>query len=325
VSRRHLPLALAALLAVAGPPGCGPPPPAPHTRIAGWSPSGPGASRSTAVAVDFTAPVDSAGLAEGLLVALCRAADARAVARALEAGEAAGPLALPADAGVAEGGRRFELFPRTLLAGGAAFAVVVAPTLRDAEGRPVLDPEGHRRTFVGTFSTEAGPPPRPVLTEVRAVAATPQSGGEYVEVLNLGDEPLDLSGWRLEKRTSTGTLGGCTVADTLTPLPVGAYGLLTSGAWDGRYPAPAGLVRFTCGASTLAGGLSDERAPEVRLLDPSGVALATFGQDDAAPWCPAAVERIDPLAPDAPSNLACALDEGTPGWCNSVTPPERCP
>jgi hypothetical protein len=163
-----------------------------------------------------------------------------------------------------------------------------------------------------------------VHTEVRAVAASPQAGGEYVEVLNLGEEPLDLTGWRLEKRTSSGTLAGCTVAAAPAPLPPGAWGLLTGGAWDGRYREAAGAVRFACEGATLAGGLADDRAPSLRLLDPQGAVLATFGQDDASPRCPAAVERIDPAAPDAPWNLACALEEGTPGRCNSVTPPTRC-
>ncbi len=317
--------AAVALLAAVALSGCGPQAPAPHTRIAGWSPSGTGVARSAPVTVDFTAPVAAGGLAEGLLVALVRAADARAVARLLEAGEPSGPLALPCDPALAEGGRRIELRPIAPLAGAAAYALVVAPTLLDAEGRAVLDPEGQRRTFVATFSTVAGPPPRPVLTEVRAVAVTPQGGGEYVELVNLGEEPLDLSGWRLEKRTSSGSLAGCTVAAAAAALPPGAFGLVAGGAWDGRYPAAAGTVRFTCGASTLAGGLADERSPEVRLLDPSGAVLATFGQGGAGPRCPAAVERIDALAPDEPANFACALDEGTPGGCNSVTPPARCP
>jgi hypothetical protein len=277
------------------------------------------------VAVDFTGPISGDGLDEGRLVALARAPYAREVARALEAGEPPGPLALAADATLAGGGQRLELRPRATLAGGAAFAVVVASTLRDPEGRPVLDPEGRRRTFVGTFSTVPGPPPRPVLTEARAVAATPQAGGEYVELLNLGEEPLDLSGWRLEKRTGTGVLAGCTVAAAAEPLPPGAFGLVTSGAWDGRYPDADGAVRFTCGAASLAGGLADERPPELRLLDPSGALLATFGQGGAAPRCGAAVERIDPAWPDEPANLACALDQGTPGWCNSVTSAVDCP
>jgi hypothetical protein len=325
VSRPAAAAAVAVTLAVVAASGCGPRAPEPHTRIAGWSPSGTGVARAALVTVDFTGPVAADGLAEGLLVALARAADARAVARLLEAGEPSGPLALSCDATLTEGGRRIELRPLATLAGAAAYALVVAPTLRDAEGRAVLDPEGHRQTFVATFSTVAGPPPRPVLTEVRAVAATPQAGGEYVELLNLGEEPLDLSGWRLEKRTSAGSLAGCTVEAAAAALPPGAFGLIAGEAWDGRYPASASTIRFTCGGSAVAGGLADDRPPEVRLVDPSGALLSTFGQGGAGPRCPAAVERIDALAPDQPANFACAVDEGTPGWCNSVTPPSLCP
>ncbi len=305
-------------------PGCGPAAPAPHTRIAGWSPQGLDAPLDVPVTVDFTAPIAADGLADGRHVALCRAADARAVARALEAGEAPGLLAVQGAVSLTEGGRRILLRPRLPLAGGSAWVLVVAPTLRDADGRPVLDPEGHRRSWFGTFSTVAGPPPRPVLTEVRAVAMTPQAGGEYVEVLNLGGGPLDLSGWRLEKRTSSGLLAGCTVAAAAAPLLPGDFGLLTSAAWDGRYLVPDGTVRFTCGAATLAGGLADDRPPELRLLDWTGALLASFGADGSAPRCPAAVERIDPAAGDEPDNFGCALEEGSPGACNSVTPAGWC-
>lgn len=316
-------LALGAGLALLS--GCGPQAPAPHTRIAGWSPRGSDAPLDAQVAVDFTAPVAADGLAEGRHVALTRAADARAVARALEADEAPGLLAVACGVSLADGGRRILLRPRAPLAAGSAWALVVAPTLRDAEGRPVLDPEGHLRSWVGSFSTVTGPPPRPVLTEVRAVAATPQAAGEYVELVNLGDGPLDLSGWRLEKRTASGLLAGCTVAVAATPLPPGGYALITSAAWDGRYPVPAGTVHFTCGAATLAGGLADDRPPELRLLDWTGALAASFGEGGTAPRCPAAVERIDPQAPDRQENFDCALDEGTPGWCNSVTPDAWCP
>ena len=316
-------LALVAGLALLS--GCGLEPLAPHTRIAGWSPRGSDAPLDALVTVDFTAPVAAEGLAEGRHVALTRAADARAVARALEASEAPGLLAVACDVALAEGGRRIALRPRAPLAGGSAWALVVAPTLRDAEGRPVLDPEGHLRSWVGGFSTVAGPPPRPVLTEVRAVATTPQAAGEYVELVNLGDGPLDLSGWRLEKRTSSGLLAGCTVAVAAAPLAPGGYALLTSGAWDGRYPVPGGTVRFTCGSATLAGGLADDRPPELRLLDWTGAQVASFGEGGTAPRCAAAVERIDPEGPDRPDNFGCALEEGTPGWCNSVTPGGQCP
>jgi hypothetical protein len=319
----RLGLALGAWLAAL--PGCAPDAPAPHTRLADWAPQGSDAALDARVTADFTAPIATEGLSEGRHVALTRAGDARAALKALEAGEPPGLLAIAGDVALLDGGRRLLLTPRHPLPAGSALTLLVAPTLLDAEGRPVLDPEGHRRSWIGTFSTVAGPPPRPVLTEVRAVAATPQAGGEYVELFNLGDGPLDLSGWRLEKRTATGLLAGCTVAAATVPLQPGSYALLTSGAWDDRYPVPAGTVRFGCGAATLAGGLADDRPPELRLLDWTGALLATFGEGGTAPRCPAAVERIDLTEGDVASNLACAEAEGTPGRCNSVTPPGWCP
>jgi hypothetical protein len=305
--------------------GCGPEAPAPHTRLAGWAPQGSDAPLDARVSADFTAPIAAEGLSEGRHVALTRAGDTRAALLALEAGEPPGLLAIACDVALLEGGRRLQLTPRHPLPAGSALALLVAPTLLDAEGRAVLDPEGHRRSWSGAFSTVAGPPPRPVLTEVRAVAATPQAGGEYVELFNLGDGPLDLSGWRLEKRTATGLLAGCTVAAAAEPLQPGGYALLTSGAWDDRYPVPAGTVRFACGAATLAGGLADDRPPDLRLLDWTGALLATFGEGGTAPRCKAAVERIDLAGGDTGGNFACAETEGTPGRCNSVTPSGRCP
>jgi hypothetical protein len=226
-----------------------------------------------------------------------------------------------------DGGRRIELRPQAPLAEGAVHALVLGP-VHDATGRPVLDPEGKRRTFVTTFETEPGPPgppPHPVLTEVRADAVTPEAGGEYVEVQNLGAAPLDLSGWRLEKLTGSGTLAGCDLAlATGGPVAPGGYALLTGGAWDGRYQVPAGTPRFACGGTTLAGGLANDRAPELRLLDPAGATQATFGLGGTAPRCPGPCERVEPTGPDAAGNLACAEGDGTPGACNSLTPAGRC-
>ena len=114
-----------------------------------------------------------------------------------------------------------------------------------------------------------GPPPRAVLTEVRADAETPEAGGEYVEVANLGEGTLDLSGWRLAKRTATGALSSCTVsappADAVAP---GGVALVAGGAYDGRYALPDGRRVLACGATALLGGIANDRPPELLLLDP---------------------------------------------------------
>jgi hypothetical protein len=309
--------------------GCAPPEPEPYTRVSAWAPSGSGVPPDAVASLELTAPADPAGLADGRRVALARGSDVRAVVAAVEseAGLGAGVPALPCDVALVEGGRRIELRPRAPLAAGAVHALVLGP-VRDAGGRPVLDPDGKRRTFVATFEVEPGPPgppPRPVLTEVLCDAATPEAGGEYVELQNRGEGPLDLAGWRLEKRTASGSLAGCELLLAAGgPLAPGRLGLLTGGDWDGRYALPAGTPRWSCAGATLAGGLANDRAPELRLVDPGGQVVATLGAGGVAPRCPGALERILPEGPDAAANLACA-EVLTPGRCNSLTPVEWCP
>jgi hypothetical protein len=311
-----LALALALMLAGVALAGCGADQPPPLTRITGWSPQGADAPLDGPASLTLSAAAAPDGLADGTRVALARAADARAVAAAVErdGGLLPSDPALPCDVALADGGRRIELAPRAPLAAGGAYVLVLGP-IRDQAGHPVLDPEGRRRTFLGPFQTAPpppGPPPVPVLTEVRAVAEAPESGGEYVEVADLGEGPLDLDGWRLEKRTAAGGFTGCLLSLAEGgPAPPGGVALLTGAAWDRRYDVPAGAPRYACAASTLAGGLADDRPPDVRLVDPGGTVQATFGAG-GAPRCPAAVERLDPTGLDEPANLACT--EGTPGW-----------
>jgi hypothetical protein len=315
---------LAAALALGA---CGPAAPPPLTRVSSWSPQGAGVASDAVAAIELSGEVGPEGIVDGRRVALARAAQVRAVATAVESadGLGAGSPALACAVALSADGRRIELRPLAPLAAGTVHALVLGP-IRDAGGRPVLDAEGRRRTFVGTFETAPGapgPPPRPVITEVRAVAASPQAGGEYVEVQNRGLGPLDLFGWRLEKRTASGAVAGCDlVTADAEPLAAGAYALLTGDAWDGRYGLPA-VPRATCGTASLLGGLADDRPPEVRLLDPAGQVQSTLGQDGVAPRCPAAVERIEPDGLDSALNLSCA-DGGTPGGCNAATPVANC-
>lgn len=320
--RAALGLALAAL-------ACEATVPEPLPRVVGAEPSGTAVAPDVAVvAVSFTEPV----LAEDALGGRIALAPASATRAVLEAIEAEGPIApapdvVPADVKLADEGRRVELRPRASLAPLTEHVLVVASRLRAADGRLVLDPEGRRQPFVHLFATGMipGPPPRPVLTEVLADAATPEAAGEYVELLNAGEAPLDLAGLKLVKRTATSS-ATCTIARAEGgPVPVGGYAVVGGGAWDGRYGLPAGTARYACGASALLGGIANDRGPAIRLLGPDGAVLTSLGWAEDAPVCAgAAVERIDPLGPDASDNLDCAEGEGTPGECNSLTAPADC-
>lgn len=307
---------LAALVLAA----CGLPDPPPLARVEGASPAGAGVPPDLAEAsVRFSAPIEAAGVEDGARLVLAPAAALRDAIAAVEsdAGAAALATAVPADVSLEDGGRRAALRPRAALRSRTPYALVLSSRLRAVGGGAVLDPEGRRRTFVAPFETGAppGPPPRPVLTEVRADAETPEAGGEYVELANRGAGPLELAGLRLAKRTTTGALTGCELsAASDAALPPGALALVVGGAYDGRYSMPAGVLVVGCGAAALLGGLANDRAPELVLLDGTGAAIATFGAGGAAPLCPAAIERLDPDGPDDAENLACADGEGTPGW-----------
>jgi hypothetical protein len=311
---RRAPLALAAALA------CAMPDPAPLPRVVEASPQGEGVSPSAQPFVRFSDPVDPAGLLDGTRLVLVEEDALRAALAAVDGDEGAAGLAgaIPCDAALEEDGRRVSLRPRAPLRAYTGHALVLSSLARAADGRALLDPEGRRDPFVAAFATGApeGPPPEPVLTEVRADAETPEAGGEYVEVVNVGEGALALEGWQLAKRTASGTLYACRI---LAGASVGSGGvaLVAGGAWDGRYAIPAGVPVLPCGASALLGGIANDRAPALLLVDPQGAVRSTFGAA-GGPICPVAAERLDPAGPDEPANLACTA--GSPGLAPAAAP-----
>jgi hypothetical protein len=308
---------------------CGVPVPEPLVRIVGAGPGGEAVPPEATFSVTFSGPVDPAGLTDGRWIAMGRAEDLRALVEALESEEGADPADPVVRAGVAlrEGSTRVDVAPELPLAPGSAHVLVVSSRVRSADGRAVLDPEGRRRTFVHAFGTgaPAGPPAVPVLTEVCIDAETPEAGGEYAEIVNLGEGRMDLRGHRLAKRTASGALASCTLSLLAGgPVETGGYALAVGGAWDGRHEPPEGTALYACGASALLGGIANDRPAELLLFSPWEGPLSTIGAGGIAPPC-ATLERILPVGADEPWNLDCAEGEGTPGACNSITPWYECP
>ncbi|MBI5068430.1 MAG: lamin tail domain-containing protein [Deltaproteobacteria bacterium] len=286
--------------------------PEPLTRVERIAPAGTVAPGEVVVEVRFTAPVSPDGLADGRRAALCRSTDAPAVAAAAsaEAGIPAGAQVVPAAIELTDGGLRLVLRPERPLWPMASWALVLGKGIRDAEGRPVLDPAGRQRAVVHPFETgdlPAGALPALALVEALAQAAAPAAGGEYAEVENLGSAPADLAGFRLAKRTASGAEVRCTLEPMAgAAVAAGGRGLLVGGAWDGRHAVPAGTPHYRCGASAFLGGLADDRPVSLRLESPGGAPLSGLGWDAAAPRCAAAaLVRLDPGGPDQAANLAC--------------------
>ena len=196
-----------------------------------------------------------------------------------------------------------------------AYALVLSSRVRAADGRPMLDPGGPAApTFVAAFETGApeGPPPAPVLTEVRADAGDARGRRRS----RGGREPRRRAararGRRLAKRTATGALASC--ADRCAPglglVAPGGVALVAGGAWDGRYalpPAsrcsPAARRRSSAGSRTTARPRSCSPTRRHRRS-------STLG-GEGAPVCPAALERLDPARGRRAGNLACTAEPGS--------------
>jgi len=189
------------------------------------------------------------------------------------------------------------------------------------------DLAGHRGAPAEWMEIGALPPrPAPVVTEVLADADAPEAGGEYVEVANLGTGDADLTGFALAKRGTSGAYTRCKLAPLSGgPIPPGAHALVVGGAYDGRYPLPEGTPLYRCGATSLDGGLANDRPVALALEDALGEVVSTAGIVEGVERCTqGSLERIHPAGPDASSSWACP-GTSTPGVCNRSTPPEECP
>ncbi len=286
----------------------------PAVRVTGASPGGSGVPVSAAVEIRFSGPVDPRGLVDGTRLVVAEASALREATAAVESEPGAAGIGLGVHASLEDAGRRIVLRPLAPLRDFTGHAVVLSSQARAADGGPVLDPDGRRRTFVASFETGApdGPPPEPVLTEVRIDADTPEASGEYVEIANLGSGPLDLGGYRLAKRTAAGALASCAIVAPrgAPPMARGGSAVVAGGAYDGRYPLPVEVPVLACGTTALLGGIANDRAPEILLADRLGAIVATLGAH-GAPVCAVALEKLDPAGEDEPWNLECT--GGSPG------------
>jgi hypothetical protein len=162
-------------------------------------------------------------------------------------------------------------------------------------------------------------PPRVILNEVHYHPGDDSRQGEFVEILNHGPAPADISGWILA--------GGIEIA-----FPPGT--VLAPGAHAVVAADPAALaVRHGLDPSSVLGpyGGSLSNGGEDLELWTSGGYLASFVSfRDEAPWPESpdglgpSLERISPLREDADPEAwaASVMTGGTPGAANSARIPE---
>lgn len=151
----------------------------------------------------------------------------------------------------------------------------LAATLR------VVGLDGSTRTEELSLATTP-PLPRVSIVEVRPDPRGPEPAQEYVEILNLGEAPVPLEGFRLTDRADAE--GDALPAHTLAP---GARALVVPDRFDARHPddapVPPGTPLLRIGTSLGSGGVANA-GEALFLRDAAGRRLsATPASPRAAP------------------------------------------
>ena len=175
-----------------------------------------------------------------------------------------------------------------------------------------------------------------VITEVMANPVS-ESKGEFVELYNAGDAPVDLDGWTLGdlkdiNDTITDYTGPHDTGSMGTVLAPGAYALVVDPDYDGMYNDqivaggdPARLLMLTVkGDKTLGNGLGN--SSDLAFIEKDDVTIDTFEWTASAGGDGISWERKRIDLPVEASNLSPSEhpDGSTPGSRNSTStdPPD---
>jgi hypothetical protein len=178
--------------------------------------------------------------------------------------------------------------------------------------------------------------PALALGELMLSPAAGKRSQIYLELQNLGAEPLDLQGLVLADCRDTvdcfapahEQAFGAFVAGGLTVIAGHGYALLVDGSFDVTlYPdlPPETLLLSPADRSPLM-HLYSNRPQPVGLIEAASGALLSSYDGSLLPVDGVAIERIDPGAPDSqPAGWGLGTTAGgTPGACNSITPEAEC-
>ena len=160
-----------------------------------------------------------------------------------------------------------------------------------------------------------------VISEVMFDPSGSEFYDEFIEIQNLGEEPVDLEGWRVGDEAETDEI---VARGKPALLGAGAFGLILDAGYcehSTRYdPLPEDALILTVEDATLGkGGLSNSGPERILLVAQSGdtVAAMTYRVGNPPGY---SEEKIDPWSDDGPENWADSRWEGgTPGRVNSLS------
>jgi hypothetical protein len=173
-------------------------------------------------------------------------------------------------------------------------------------------------------------------------AGAPGDRNEFVELLNISPDTIDVGGWFLDdgdardvvRAWTDSTVNDPDVIMNTTMIPSGAYAVILDPEYpdtgDGNYlqpyDFPPNTIVLTVGNTTLGNGL--QNTDPLFLYDQDTLLISTYGTPsdttDTIPMNPGdgiSAERINSALPDHESNWLPSIDStgSTPGKENSVS------
>ena len=187
---------------------------------------------------------------------------------------------------------------------------------RDA-GEP-LDAAGSARAGdgpdIGAFEFGAAGPSL-VINEVMANPLTERSG-EYVELINISDAPVDIAGHLLDDGDATDEI---IAAGGGTELAAGGIAVILDRDFAGDYEIPEGALRLSVANARLGNSLSV--GDPVRLLSPDRVTVVSSYSHPFDPGNGVSAERLTPEADDVAASWTSSPCGATPGRVNCTVEP----
>ncbi len=152
-----------------------------------------------------------------------------------------------------------------------------------------------------------------VINEVMANPSN-ENTGEFVELANVGGEPVDVAGLVLSDGDSTDVIEGFLGGDTV--IPAGGYGVIVDPDFNSDYVLAPGAVLLTVGNARLGNGLSTN--DPIQLLESNGYVVVDEWTIPFDPSDGVSVERVDVLSGNVASNWLASpcVDGSSPGALN---------
>ena len=185
----------------------------------------------------------------------------------------------------------------------------------------LTDADGHERPFgaapdIGTDEWIQALP-GVVINEVMANPLNERTG-EFIELYNGGDSPLDLAGFLIDDGDSRDEIVGWQGGGTV--LAAGGFAIVLDRDYAAEYEIPDGVLRLTVGNAALGNGLSI--SDPVSLLLDDGLTVVSSYSRPFNPGNGVSAERVRPDSEEGGAAFVPSPCGATPGWVNcTVAPP----